>query len=553
MIVDPRLRVTLPWVAAIFAGLLLAASFPALEWAECAWIALAPLLIASRYAGPRRALGLGFAAGLAFWMPTLSWLVYVTVFGWLLLAAYCSLYIAAFAALSSLWFRRAGADRWTRNLLALAIVPAAWVSLEYLRSILLTGFSWNALAISQYRVAPLRQIAAWGGVSAVSAVLVVFNTGIAATVLRYREAGVRPGRTAHPELAVAFLVMVLAMLHGIRAARNDGQTLTPVQIGLVQTDIPQVDKWTEATVPLIFERLDTLTREILDRASVDLIVWPETALPSDVRYDPASLHFVTNLVQGGVPILVGSTDYVVPDDGPIRYYNSSFLFETDGTISHGYDKQHLVMFGEYIPLERWLPFMNALTPNMASFTPGRVATVFRLAEPDIPFAVLICFEDTMPQLAREYVREGARLLVNQTNDAWFERSSAPRQHMAHCVFRCVENRVPAIRCANTGVTCFIDPFGEIRSELRDPSGSTFAAGQLVDWALVPRDDRDLSFYTRHGDVFAWGCLLVTGLWIAGLGLSTLKRRRIGAISTGGPSDASPRRGPRINWETENLR
>jgi len=537
MIVHPRLCLTLPWIAAVGTGLLLAASFPPLEWSECAWIALAPLLIASRYADPRRALRLGFAAGLAFWMPTLSWLVYVTAFGWLLLAAYCSLYLAAFAVLTSLWFRWAGANRWTRNLLALVIVPAAWVSLEYARSNLLTGFSWNALAISQYRVLPLRQIAAWGGVSAVSAVLVVFNTGIVATVLRYREAGARPGRTAHPELAVAFLVMVLAMLHGIQTVRNDRPTMTPVQIGLVQTDIPQVDKWTEETVPLIFERLETLTQEILDGESVDLIVWPETALPSDVRYDPASLLLVTNLVQGGVPILVGSMDYVLPYDGPIRYYNSSFLFETDGTISHGYDKQHLVMFGEYVPLERWLPFMKAMTPNMASFTPGKVATVFRLAAPDIPFAVLICFEDTMPRLARNYVREGARLLVNQTNDAWFERSSAARQHMAHCVFRCVENRVPAIRCANTGVTCFIDHLGEIRSELKDESGSTFTAGQLVHWALVPQDDRDLTFYTRHGDVFAWGCLLVSGLWTAGLGLSTLKQRRIGAISTGGPSDA----------------
>jgi len=537
MIVHPRLRLTLPWAAAIGTGLLLAASFPPLEWAECAWIALVPLLIASRYAAPRHALGLGFVSGLAFWMPTLSWLVYVTVAGWLLLAAYCSLYLAAFATLTALWFRWAGADRWTRNLLALVIVPAAWVSLEYLRSTIFTGFSWNALAISQYRVLPLRQIAAWGGVSAVSAVLVVFNTGVVTTVLRYREAGVRPGRTAHPELALAFLVMVLAMLYGIQAVRSDGQTMTPVRIGLVQTDIPQVDKWTEETVPLIFERLETLTQEILDGESVDLIIWPETALPRDVRYDPASLQLVTNLVQGGVPILVGSMDYVLPYDGSIRYYNSSFLFETDGTISHGYDKQHLVMFGEYVPLERVLPFMNAMTPNMASFTPGKVATVFRLAEPEIPFGVLICFEDTMPGLARGYVREGARLLVNQTNDAWFERSSAPRQHMAHCVFRCVENRVPAIRCANTGVTCFIDHLGEIRSELQDETGSTFTAGQLVHWALVPQDDHTPTFYTRHGDVFAWGCLLVSILWTQGLGLWTLKRRRIGAISTSAPSDA----------------
>ena len=119
------------------------------------------------------------------------------------------------------------------------------------------------------------------------------------------------------------------------------------------------------------------------------------------------------------------------------------------------------MWGEYVPFEDAFPFLWALTPNEASFTPGSKAGVFELAQPAIEFSVLICFEDTLPYLSRRAVKEGARLLVNQTNDAWFERSWASRQHMAHCVFRCIENRVPAVRCANNGVSCFIDSNGTI--------------------------------------------------------------------------------------------
>ena len=179
-----------------------------------------------------------------------------------------------------------------------------------------------------------------------------------------------------------------------------------------------------------------------------------------------------------------------------------------GAPAQAYDKRHLVVFGEYIPLQPYVPFIKALTPISESFSPGSTSTVFCLERPPVRFSVLICFEDTVARLARDSVRNGARLLVNQTNDAWFDPSSASRQHMIQCVFRCVENGVPAVRCANTGVSCTIDRLGRIRDVLDDGAGHVSVMGFRWSRVDVPGAAMPLTFYTRHGDVFAQACLVL---------------------------------------------
>ncbi len=507
-------RRLLPRLGAGVSGFLLFTAFPPLEWSEAAWLALVPLLLALRTAPPAEAARLGFIAGVVFWLLSTCWMTHVTFFGWIALASYCAAYIALFALFSARWLTRFGAARWSVNLLFMGFATAGWISLEWARSHLFTGFPWNTLAISQYAVAPLRQGAQWGGVYLISAVLVFFNAGIAITVLRYRDVGPRWGRNAHPELIAGFLGIAGLAAAGIQSVRTSSEETIPMHIGVVQTDIPQIDKWTDDTIPLIYERLESLTKQIQSEEHLDLVVWPETALPDDVRYSSDSFELIEDLVVDQVPILTGSMDFVVPeDDSGIRYFNSSFLFGTDGRIHGAYDKQHLVMFGEYIPFERAVPFLSAMTPNLASFTAGTTSTVFRLEPTGVPFASLICFEDTLPTLSRAAVRGGARLLINQTNDAWFEESAAPRQHMAHCVFRCVEHRVPAVRAANTGVSCFIDRFGTIQAELTDESGRSFFHGALSHWVRVPKEDRPLTFYTRHGDIFACACSILFGVML----------------------------------------
>jgi apolipoprotein N-acyltransferase len=220
------------------------------------------------------------------------------------------------------------------------------------------------------------------------------------------------------------------------------------------------------------------------------------------------------------------------DGGERRYYNSSFLFDTNGSIVAGYDKQHLVLFGEYVPLDEYLPFMKAMTPISASFSKGSTGTVFRLPEKEgFAFSVLICFEDTMARLARKAVRNGARLLVNQTNDAWFDVSSGSRQHMIHCVFRCIENRVAAVRATNTGISCRIDRYGRVMDVLDDGQGQHLVAGfKVVSPALRPVDEEQ-TFYTRYGDIWAWSMLLFS---IAAAGLVAITERRSKGLRTTQP-------------------
>jgi apolipoprotein N-acyltransferase len=193
------------------------------------------------------------------------------------------------------------------------------------------------------------------------------------------------------------------------------------------------------------------------------------------------------------------------------YFNSSFLFDPERGLTQTYAKQHLVIFGEYIPLDDVYPWLRRLAPIEESFTAGSVQTVFRLDTSPRAFAVLICFEDTVAALARRAVRAGARLLVNQTNDAWFDPSWASRQHMLQCVFRCVENRVPAVRSTNTGITCYIDRTGRVIASLPPTRGQNQPPECLAQTVLLPGPEMPLTFYTRHGDWFAWVCLGLAAL------------------------------------------
>ena len=177
-----------------------------------------------------------------------------------------------------------------------------------------------------------------------------------------------------------------------------------------------------------------------------------------------------------------------------------------------YNKQHLVPFGEYVPLSEWIPWLATFAPMGWNCSPGREATVFSVGEPAWTFSVLICFEDIMSDLSRAFVKAGARLLVNQTNDAWFDRSAGPVQHMAHCVFRCVENRVPAVRVANSGISCLIQPNGLIV----DPTGNgrgTPPQPLTPRWQVaVPGDGYEPTPYTRYGDwLFGIPCGIVAAV------------------------------------------
>lgn len=531
---DPAYLVRL--AAAVASALLLAAAYPPLEWSELAWLAWVPLLCAGFSRPPGEAFQLFWLAGWIFWGLNIFWLTEVTWFGWLLLSMYCAIYTGSFGAVVALVRRRFTAHVSVFLHLGLMLaLPMIWTGFEYLRAVLFTGFAWNPLGGSQFERIALIQLAQWTGVYGLSALVMGVNCAVALTVERYRLEGWRGGRAWHPELMAAFLVLALVVSVGTRSRQRAlAHPSVPLRVALIQPDVPQYEKWSPEFVDMIYDRLEHLTTMAIDAGRPDLVIWPETAVPDYVRDSRRSYDLVQRLARRGAPILVGSMDIAWEDGGVPRYFNSAILFDAAGLLVEAYDKQHLVMFGEYVPLQRFLPFLRAMTPIEASFDAGNVSTIFEMEEPPVPFSVLICFEDTVSHLARRAVRNGARLLVNQTNDAWFRKSSAARQHMTHSVLRAVENGVPVVRAANTGVSCGVDRQGRVHDVLADDTGNTFVKGFRIVELEVPSQDQPLTFYTRAGDWFAWAGLVALGMAIG----PSLKRRIIACIRHPLPREAA---------------
>lgn len=481
-------------------GGVLSLCYSPLEWSFLVWVAFIPLLFSLTVNDGTSAVRKGFAAGLAFWMPTIFWLTKVTFIGWFTLCCYCALYVVPFSWLAARVVGKKGT--FITNIGAMALLTLVWTGSEYIRSVFLTGFGWNPLGLALHGRLYLLQLCSLGGVLLLSSLIMWVNVGIFFTLQRW-GGGIR--QRFHPELMVVLLVLVAS--HGTGKRLFEASCSRPMtetlDIAMVQPNIPQDRKWFdsassleqyEAYCSFIYQRLTTLSQTAIHMPEVQLVVWPETALPDDVRLSPASYNVVRSVVTNGVELLLGSmdTEWQARDKG--RFFNSAFLFDTNANIKRYYDKQHLVLFGEYAPFTERFPFLKAISPLSENFSPGTNTVIFDVDQ--TPFSVLICFEDTVEKLARQDVDSGARMLFNLTNDAWFDVSSGSRQHMFHLVLRCVENGVPAARCANTGITCTIDAQGRIQRILRNGDQTTCTSGVLA--AQMQTTATYRTFYQRWG-------------------------------------------------------
>jgi apolipoprotein N-acyltransferase len=295
-------------------------------------------------------------------------------------------------------------------------------------------------------------------------------------------------------------------------------------VAAVQANVPQFEKFDPQFTAQIFDKFSRLSELALKTdAPPDLLVWPESSMPDPVR-DPNSLSyaFIRKFCASiKADLLVGTLDFERDRD-----YNAAVLISDAGERMQVYRKIHLVPFGEYIPARKTFPLFAAIAGTWVpgDFTSGGVFTTFRLTNSRAQLAPLICFEDTVGDLARQFVVRGADLLVDVTNDGWFLRSAGSHQHLVNALFRCAELQRPMVRAANTGVTCFIDRFGRVNEILRDDNGSTFTDGVLTGVVDMPVD-KSPTFYARHGELFAEGCTVVTVVAIAAL---TFFRRRVRA-------------------------
>ena len=543
-----------PWLAAILSGVLCAACFPPFNQNWLCWIALTPLIAAVWFSGQNskrqwlRNLLLGDVAGIVFFTGTFSWLGSLgTLFDnfWLhglslLLSVYLGLNFAFWS-----WFcgllgpiavatasatdatARSVTNKWsvmlqrarrtapvpqspwlrsTSNLRLAFLLACAWVAHEWLRGWLFTGFGWNGLGVALHVNWPLIQITEFTGVAGLS-FMVVFANVIALTtvrrlILEARTHAMRP----HYDLTLTMAAIVGVLAFGVHIAQNPSPT-KPLRVAAVQAGIPQQQKFDPQFAEEIFAQFTRLSEIALrSKPPPDLLIWPESSMPEPVRDENTeSYQFVMDFSGSTkADLLLGTIDIENGHD-----YNAALLVSNAGQQTQTYRKVHLVPFGEYIPLRHSFPLFAAVASKWVpgDFDDGKNYTVFRLTSGEVQLAPLICFEDTIGELTRQFVLKGANLFADITNDGWFLRSAGSQQHLANAVFRCVEMRRPMIRAANTGVTCFVNEFGRVTQLLQDETGSTFTEGVLTGEIGVPIE-RELTFYTRHGELFAKVCTCI---------------------------------------------
>lgn len=518
-------------------GILLTLSFPKFSLGFLAWFALIPLLLAVFSCGSRRDAALcGLIAGAVFFGLSLSWLNYVTVFGWL----FVTLLETAFLVLFSLTVYEARSFRFP--MMTAVWVALAWTANEIFRSeIPVFGFGWNLLAYSQSDYAWIRQSADTVGAYGLGCVMAFVNGCLFQLIQKNSKSEIRNSKQIQnskfefskpvfgfsviripdlfrilrlefrifPLVLSVLLTFILLLSYGYFHSRRTSPSRGVLRISLIQGNIPQDIKWEPAARGKILEVYAKLT-ELASYDSPHLIFWPEAAFPGYFNQDAEAVK-VQELVRTlAAPLVVGSP-HLEPDN---TAYNSAYLLGPDGNVKSRYDKILLVPFGEFVPLQPVFGWLEPLayTLGVSDFSAGSEPTVFELENGDLRFSVLICFENIFPNLVRSFTYRGAEFLAVMTNDAWFGNSAAPYQHVQASVFRAVENGVPLVHVANTGVSAFISRKGEVLGRVQSPEGKDiFVAGRKT-YPLAMESESTL--YRRGGWIFPYGALAAFVIMLA---------------------------------------
>jgi len=489
----------------IASGLLLVFAFPPFDAYPLAWIALVPLLAALRGKNAGTSFSLGMLGGSVCFLGTIYWVFHsmyfygyiaapLSAFILILLCLYLSVYAGAFSVL----FNYISKDS---RLPAVFTVPVLWVTFELLRTHApILGFPWSSLGYSQYKFLPVIQIADITGIYGVSFLVAAAN-GAAFDIIFRRTGKDRffTGRQLTLSMVIYAVIAASVLYYGVEKLRENGSG-RKIKVSVVQGNIPQDKKW---DVEFQKEVISTYKKLSLSTSanSPDLIVWPETAVPFVFGYDnDLTQDIITFQQKLGTHLLFGSM--VAKDSN--RLSNSSVLLSPEGRVLSIYDKIHLVPYGEYVPLRQFFPFIEKITVGIGDFLRGKGPVVMKT--PAAGIGSLICYEIIFPGLVRKFVDNGANVLVTITNDAWFGRTAAPYQHFSMGVFRAVENRVPVVRAANTGISGFIDSRGRIISK-----SDIFVEAAMTEEISVGSQK---SFYTKHGDLFVYICAALSALLAA---------------------------------------
>jgi apolipoprotein N-acyltransferase len=463
-----------------------------------AWVALVPLLVALHGASGLRAARLGYVTGSVSALGLLYWTSLVVVqYGGLPLVAGALIMLAlclAFALFPLVFGWATGRLVARFGSLGLLGAPFLWVATELLRAHTFFEFPWCLLGYSQHPYLPLIQVASVTAVYGVSFLLVACSALLALALVEARL------RRAAALAAVALLGATWG--YGSWALAQPLPESGRVTVGLVQGGIRQEDKWLPENAWSNVGRHLELTAQAAARGA-RLVVWPESAVPFLYDREPPLAALLQQTVgTHGIHLYFGNDDRERAPGGEPRIYVGTKLLDPSGTLTMRYHKMQLVPFGEYVPLQALFTLggrvVAKLVQEVADFSPGTEAVTGVVDGHRI--GGYICYEAIFPALVRRFPAQGAELLVNVTNDAWYGTTSAPYQHLAMAAFRAVENRRYLVRAANTGITAVVDPFGRVL----EPT-------PLFEQALLVREVpfvAETTFYTRHGDVFARACAAV---------------------------------------------
>ena len=518
-------RVFWDYLPAVLTGFLLICSFPRLDQGYLAWVALVPLLLSAFRWEPNKAFWLGGAAGLVANLGIFYWVINaMVVYGGLpivvallillLLVGFLSLYTAVFSFLISYLAKDNSFLRWT-------LPPLLWTTLEFLRAHIMSGFPWASLGYSQYLYLPIIQTAEVTGFYGVTFLIVL----VTSTVATFLHESLKDERkliikiSTDKMLLTGLLVFLVNFAFGtLRIGQIEthlNESSAYVNVSLIQGNITQDKKWDEAYRDEIFKTHLELTRESL-RDKPDLVIWPESSVPflflRDKVYTKELLDFVS---EEKVFLLFGG-DYLKGEKDNYQAFNSAFLLSPGPKLLGRYDKNHLVPFGEYIPLKSLLFFVNKMVVGEMDYSAGGELNILKI--PRGAFGVQICYEIIFPELSRRLALKGADFMAVVTNDAWFGRTSAPYQHFSMMVFRAIETRRPFVRAANTGITGGVDQVGRITS-----ASPIFVKGVFPEKIRLSNNKQTL--YSRSGDAFAMAVALIT-IILTGLRFLHVRKERL---------------------------
>jgi apolipoprotein N-acyltransferase len=475
----------------LLSALLLVLCQPPISLFFLAYVALIPLLLCVGGTNPYSACMAGLVTGIASYLGLVYWVVIaMNSYGGLdlitsslvllLLVTYLSLYTGCFALSVSYLEGRL-------SIPVYVTAPVIWVLLEYLRGIALTGFPWSFLAHSQHNFPAFIQVASITGSYFISYLLVSVNCMLFCLLTR---------RPLSPLFTIAICALCTAsIVYGM--TRLQGRDEGALTAAIIQGNIRQDIKWDRA---FQVKTIRTYYRDTMSGGKdSDLVLWPETAMPLVLDDEPNVQKYIATLPASlHTRLLLGA----ISRDGGGRYYNAVHILGLAGEKLGTYRKVHLVPFGEFTPLARYFPFLEKITATGAGFFSGGSHDPIRTDLGKV--GVLICYEGTFPSIAVETVRRGAQVLVNTTNDAWYNRTSAPFQHLVFYIFRAIETDRYVLRAANTGISAIIDPKGRV-------TGDTPLFREAVlrgRFGLIS----GLTPYVRYGDYFV--VLLCLGLGAA---------------------------------------